>query len=83
MQVMQTSEFPHLSGHSSGSAVNWDVCRGGWPNTAIPGKYLGRDVLSRAGWGGLSFLSYCLFSSTFQIGHLDLFYSLSHIFTIF
>ena len=35
MQNMQTSEFFHLLGHSSGSAVSWDVFRGGWYRTTI------------------------------------------------
>ena len=51
MQTMQTSEFLHLLGHSSGSAVSWDVFQGGWHCTAISGILLWRGVLSRAGGG--------------------------------
>ena len=49
MQIMQTSEFLHLLGHSSGFAVSWDVFRGGWHRKAISGIILWRGVLSRAG----------------------------------
>ena len=81
MQTMQTSEFLPLLDHSSGSAVSWDVFRGGWHCTAISGILLWRVILSRAG-GGLSFLSSCLLSSFCQISPLDLFYLLSHIFKL-
>ena len=53
MQNKQTSEFLHLLGHSSGSAVSCDVFRGGWQPTAISGVLLWRGVLA----GG----SICLF----------------------
>ena len=48
---MQTSEFLHLLGHSSGSAGSCDVFRGRWHHTAISGILLLRGVLSRAWWG--------------------------------
>ena len=48
---MQTSEFLHLLGHSSGSADSWNVFRGRWHHTAISGILQLRGVLSRAGWG--------------------------------
>ena len=48
---MQTSEFLHLLGHSSGSAGSWDVFRGGWHHMAISAILLWRGVLSRAGAG--------------------------------
>ena len=51
MQNMQTSEFIHLLGNSSGSAVSWDVYR--WHRTAISGILLWRGVLSRTGGGGV------------------------------
>ena len=51
MQTMQTSEFLHLLGHSSGSAVSWDVFRGRWHRTAISGILMWWGVLSQAGWG--------------------------------
>ena len=53
MQNMQTSEFTHLWGRSSGSAVSFDVFRGGWHHPAISGISLWLGVLSRAGWGCL------------------------------
>ena len=52
MQNMQTSEFLHLLGPSSVSAVSWDVFRGGWHRTAISGILLWQGGLSRAGDGG-------------------------------
>ena len=84
MQNMQTSEFLHLLGHSSGSAGSWDVFRGRWHNTAISGILLWRCVLSRVGWGVgggvlLYFPSSFSISSTCQVGHLDLEFLLSHI----
>ena len=45
MQTMQTSEFLPLLGHSSGSAVSWDVFRGGWHRTAISGILLWLGVV--------------------------------------
>ena len=65
MQNMQTSEFFHLLGHSSGSAGSWDVFRGRWHNTAISGKLLWQCVLSRAGWGCLCNIFHHLFQ--FQV----------------
>ena len=49
MQKMQTSEFLHLLGHSSGSAVSWDVFRreaphGDFGDTSMAG-------CSFSGWG--------------------------------
>ena len=81
MQNMQTSEFLHLLGHSSGSAGSWDVFRGRWHNTAISGILLWRCVLSRVGWGVFLhyFPSSFSISSTCQVGHLDLEILLSHI----
>ena len=78
---MQTSEFLHLLGHSSGSAGSWDVFRGRWHNTAISGILLWRCVFSRAGWGVSlhCFPSSFSISSTCQVGHLDLEILLSHI----
>ena len=81
MQNMQTSGFLHLLDHSSVSAVSWDVFRGEWHRTEISGIHLWRSVLSRTRVGVfLSFLSSCLFSSTCQVGHLDLFFLISHSF---
>ena len=51
MPNMQTTEFLHLLGHSSGSAGSWDVFRGRSHHPEISGKLLWRGVLSRAGWG--------------------------------
>ena len=77
---MQTSEFLHLLGHSSGSAGSWDVFRGRWHNTAISGILIWRCVLSRAGWRVSLhyFPSSFSISSTCQVGHLDLEILLSH-----
>ena len=81
MQNMQTSEFLHLLGHSSGSAGSWDVFRGRWHNTTVSGILRWRCVLSRAGWGVSFFYFPSSFSilSTCQVGHLDLEILLSHI----
>ena len=69
MQNMQTSEFLHLLGHSSGFAGSWDVFRGRWHNTAISGILLWRCVLSRAGWGDVSVLfSIILFNFKYLSG---------------
>ena len=38
---MQTSEFPHLLGHSSGSAVSWDVFRGNGTARRFRGYFYG------------------------------------------
>ena len=80
MQTMQTSEFLHLLGHSSVSAVSWDVFRGGWHRTAISGILLRRGVLSRAG-GGVFFVfySFAIFC-TCQVRHFELTYLISHTF---
>ena len=51
MQTMQTSEFLHRLGHSSGSAVSWDVFRGGWHRTAILGILLWRVFSLTVGGG--------------------------------
>ena len=48
MQNTRTSESLHLWGHSTGSAVSWDVFRGLWHCTTISGKFLWRGVLARA-----------------------------------
>ena len=57
MQTMQTSEFLYLLGHSSGSAVSWDVFRGGWHRTVFSGILLWRGVLSQARVGVFSVFS--------------------------
>ena len=41
MQTMQTSEFLHLLGHSSGSAVSWDVFTGGGTARRFWGYFYG------------------------------------------
>ena len=47
MQTMQTSEFLHLLGHSSVSAVIWDVFRGWWH------RYISMAGYSLSGWAWL------------------------------
>ena len=82
MQNMQTSEFLHLLGHSSGSVGSWEVFRpremaqhGNFGDTSMA-------VCSLSGWVGVSlhyFPSSFSISSTGQVGHLDLEILLSHI----
>ena len=65
MQNMQTFEFLHLLGHSSGSAVSWDVFRGGCHRTAISGILPWRGVLL-SGWGVGVVCLFCL-PACFQV----------------
>ena len=80
MQTMQTSEFLHLLGHSSGSAVSWDVFPRKWNRTIISGILLWGSL---AGWVGVTLclcLSSCLLSSICQASHLRFVHCLiSHI----
>ena len=51
MQIMQISEFLHLLGHSSGSAVSWDVFRGDGTPWRFHGYFYGGVFSLGLGWG--------------------------------
>ena len=73
---MQTSEFLNFLGHSSGSAVSWNVFRGGWHRTAISGILIWLGVLSRA--GGVWFSVFFCLPACFPARSTVLIYSICY-----